>query len=152
ARRAGHRTVRADPSATRFAATERSCRQSPEEVRPGILPGHLTVARQDERNQLDERAGCCPERGDELERLPPQLPGALAARPHAQQAGVGELVAGGVLADALAGLLRLADHVEQVVGDLERQPQAPAVAVEPVEQVAGRPLAVRGKGGAGAEA
>ena len=82
------------------------------------------------------RPAAGPERGQVL--AAPRGPGRSARRRlsvDAQQAGIGQLAAGGVLAHALAGLLGVAFHVEQVVGDLERQPEAAAVAVETVQQL-----------------
>src|SRR5689334_3577300 len=54
------------------------------------------------------------ERGQGLLRLLAQSPRPEPALGHAEEAGVGQLAAGGVLAHALAGLLGAALHVEQV--------------------------------------
>ena len=67
-------------------------------------------------------------------RLSTEPFGAAAALGHAEKAGVGQLAAGRVLADALACLLRVALDIEQIIDDLKRQAETAAIGVESFEQ------------------
>src|SRR5581483_12005238 len=86
-----------------------------------------------------------PERGQAAAGLFPQGLGPPAALGAAQKAGEGQLRPGGVLADALADVAGGALDLEQVVGDLEGQAEAPAVAVEPLQHPLGRIDTLRSK-------
>ena len=100
------------------------------------------IAFQDERGQGQQTAGGRPQRGELLAGLAAQAFGPSPALVDAEQAGVGQLAAGGVLPHALAGLVGGAFHVQQIVGDLKGQPETPAVAVETFQRL--RPAARSG--------
>jgi len=63
-----------------------------------------------------------------------ELLGSSATFARPQQAGVGQLASGCILADTLAGLVGAALHVQQIIGDLEGSAETAAEAVQPLHQ------------------
>ena len=93
------------------------------------------IALQDEGDQVQQAGGGRPQGGQLLAGLAAEPFGPPPALRDAEQAGIGQLTAGGVLPHALAGLVGVAFHVQQVVGDLKGQTQTPAIAVETFQRL-----------------
>src|SRR5438105_65290 len=103
-------------------------------ARTSLFRRVLSVPFQNESRQLPQPGGGRAEGGELLRGLAAEVLGAAAALGGAQESRVGQLAPGGVFPHALAGLVGVALDVEEVVGDLEGEPQAAAVGVEALEQ------------------
>src|SRR5205823_3382048 len=100
--------------------------------------GPSAVTGNEEAGQGGESSAGGPQRVEVIPGLPAQALGAATALGRAQGAGVGQLAARRVLLHPLAGPALAALRVEQVVRNLEGQPEAPPVAVEPFQQLGAR--------------
>ena len=112
-----------------------------------LPPGQSTIALQDERDQF-HAAGRRPARGASSARRPrgpARRPVADFPRPPAIR-GRSACRVRRPFRTRLPAWLGVSFHVEQIVGDLERQPQTAAIAVQPLQQLARRPGRLPGVG------
>ena len=75
----------------------------------------------------------------ESDRLIGQSLGPAPAFFHAKQAGISQLAARGVLLGALAGVLRRAQGIKQIVCNLKNEAETVAKTVEALKQISIRP-------------
>src|SRR5947208_994139 len=98
--------------------------------RVGCTACDLAISLQDITGEGGESFTGRPQRRQGFRGLAAGRRGPPPALGGAEQARIRQLAAGGIFADALAGALGRALHVEHVVGDLERLPEAAAVLVQ----------------------